>query len=142
MKQKLRSCFLLLLISKIAFGTTYFIAPEGSDANVGTIGSPFANIQFAVNKALPSDVIYLRGGTYKTTTQINITPANSGTSTAPIRLWAYNNEKPLLDFSGQSLVSVGGASLLRGFVITGDYWHLKGFEIYATADNGIKLEGN
>lgn len=117
--------------------STYFVAPQGNDNNAGTLEAPFASIQYAVNKALPGDIIYLRGGTFKISTQINITPNHSGQSSAPIKLWAYATEKPLLDFSSQPL-----KSLLRGFLITGDYWHFKGLEIAYSDDNGIKLEGN
>jgi len=140
---KLKLLTLLAWIVTIQlFGANYYIAPIGSDANTGTITNPFATIQYAVNKALPGDIIYLRGGSYQIRTQINITVANSGTAAAPIKLWAWNDEKPLLNFSSQPLTKTGDVSLLRGFYITGDYWHLKGFEIYAAADNGIKIEGN
>jgi pectate disaccharide-lyase len=125
------------LLNYHAFSATYFVAPNGNDSNAGTISSPFATIQFAINKTVAGDIIYLRGGTYQIGVQINITPANNGTSTAPVKLWTYQNEKPILDFSLQKY-----ASGLRGFLITADYWHIKGLEIANNDDNGIKLEGN
>lgn len=142
MKAPVLILFLFALGFPFCYGTTYFVSPQGSDANTGTITHPFATLQFAIDKTVPGDMVYLRGGTYSISTQLNIRTEHSGTSSSPIKLWAYNNEKPLLDFSSQPLVKTGDASLPRGFYITGDYWHLKGFEIYAAADNGIKLEGN
>lgn len=137
MKKQVLFFLLAMVVTKASFAFTYFISPTGNDANTGTVNSPFATVQYAVNKVVPGDIIYMRGGTYKIATQINITPTKSGTSTAPIKLWAYQNEKPLLDFGTQPL-----KSMLRGFLITGDYWHFKGLEIAYADDNGIKLEGN
>ncbi len=128
---------MLTLLSRLGEAATYYVSPTGSDANTGAIGNPWGTIQYAVNKAVAGDIIYLRNGTYQISTQINITPNNSGTSTAPIKLWAYNGEKPILDFSTQPFKSA-----LRGFLITGDYWHFKGLEIAYADDNGIKIEGN
>jgi len=136
MKKTLTYLFGILTAFQIQ-AATYFIAPNGSDGNAGTIDQPLGTIQFAVGKAKPGDILYVRAGTYKMAAQINITPANNGTALGMIKLWAYNGEKPLLDFGTQPL-----KSLLRGFVITGDYWHLKGLEIAYADDNGIKLEGN
>jgi hypothetical protein len=45
-------------------GTTYFIAPTGSDSNAGTSASPFATIQQAGNVAQPGDTFIVRQGSY------------------------------------------------------------------------------
>lgn len=51
---------------EVLYARTYYVAPDGDDANPGTIEAPFATVKKAHdNDALqPGDVIYLRGGTY------------------------------------------------------------------------------
>jgi hypothetical protein len=52
------------LVSASATTKTYYIAPNGSDINSGTLDRPLATIQKAHDLAHPGDTIYLRGGTY------------------------------------------------------------------------------
>ena len=60
--------------------------------------------------------IYVRGGTYSLTA--TITMGKSGTENARISLLTYPGEKPVLDFSNQTLSTSN-----RGVVLTGSYWH-------------------
>ena len=116
---------------------TYFVAPNGNDTNSGAIDSPFSNITKAVSFVGPGDTIFVRGGTYTYSTTINLT--NSGTPLAPIKLWAYANEHPFIDFSAMAVNNDN-----RGFRITtnGNYWYVKGLEVYHAGDNGMKIEGS
>jgi hypothetical protein len=66
-----------------------------------------------------------------------ITLSKSGTEASPIKVFAYPNEKPVLDFSTQPYASAN-----RGILLTGNYWHIKGLEIAYAGDNGMKLEGS
>lgn len=68
--------------------TDYFVAPGGSDSADGTIDHPFATIQHFADLAYPGDTCYLRAGTYRET----VTPARSGTASAPITFEAYPGE--------------------------------------------------
>jgi hypothetical protein len=74
-----------------------YVSPTGTGS--GTSTSPYGSIQSAVNAAVAGDTILLRAGTYKPTTNIQIT--KSGTRTAPITLRSYQKEKVILD--GESL---------------------------------------
>ncbi len=116
---------------------TYFVSPNGSDLNSGAIDAPFSNITKAVSLVGPGDTIFLRGGTYTYSTTINLT--NSGTVLAPIKLWAYTNEHPFIDFS-----AMADDDSNRGFRITtnGNYWYVRGLEVYRAGDNGMKIEGS
>ncbi|ORY64002.1 pectate lyase L [Pseudomassariella vexata] len=76
-----------------AFAAEYYVSPSGS--GTGTLASPFGDIQEAVTAAAAGDTIYLRAGTYKPTTNIQIT--KSGTASAPITLTAYGSEKVIID---------------------------------------------
>lgn len=113
-----------------------YVSPDaGNDANKGTIEQPLKTLQFAISVVQPGKTIYLRGGTHKYSSTINL--SQSGTAATPITIAAYNSEKPVLDFSAQTY----GASS-RGVYLTGDYWNIKGLEITYAGDNGIKIEGS
>lgn len=90
--------FALLLFSPgLSGAATYYVAPDGDDANPGTLGSPFATINRAHDNAqlLPGDIIYLRGGRYFPTSQIRITKAGSPDNYFIVR--SYPGEVPLID---------------------------------------------
>ncbi|HTS16350.1 MAG TPA: right-handed parallel beta-helix repeat-containing protein [Verrucomicrobiae bacterium] len=133
----------LVLVTAPVSAATFYVAPTGNDANSGAIDAPLSNIAVAVNLVGAGDTIYLRGGTYSYSTTINLT--NAGTPAAPIKLWAYPNEHPFIDFS-----SMADNDANRGFRITtnaasglgGCYWYIKGLEVYRAGDNGMKIEGS
>jgi hypothetical protein len=115
----------------------YFVAPDGSDNNDGSIESPFATIGKAVGEAVAGDTIFLRGGTYSLSATITI--SKSGTSSAGYNLMAYpgDAERPLLDFS-----SMSESSSNRGIQLNASYWYIKGIDIYKAGDNGMIIEKN
>jgi hypothetical protein len=137
MKLALLGVWALFAPSTTLRAATYYVATNGNDANPGTLAAPFYNVTKATALAAPGDTIFMRGGTYNYTNVVRIT--NSGTAGAPIKLWAYTNEQPLLDFSQQADDPAN-----RAFLITsnGNWWHFKGLEIYRAGDNGMKIEGS
>jgi pectin methylesterase-like acyl-CoA thioesterase len=74
-----------------------YVSPSGTGS--GSQSVPYGSIQAAVNVASAGDVILLRAGTYKPTTNIQIT--KSGTAASPITLRSYQEEKVIVD--GESL---------------------------------------
>ncbi|MBO1329798.1 RICIN domain-containing protein [Streptomyces sp. VRA16 Mangrove soil] len=89
---------------------TYYVAPNGDDADAGTITAPFKTLQHArdvvrtINKDMTGDItVYLRGGTYPVTDTIEFTSADSGTNDHRVVYAAYPGEKPVL--SGGTQVS-------------------------------------
>jgi|GEM_PF-2971574 len=83
-------CALFMLASfTTLFAADYYVAPTGSDANPGTLESPFATIQKAADVMQAGDVCYIRKGIYRET----VKPAASGTMGSPIRFEAYENEE-------------------------------------------------
>lgn len=88
--------------------SVYFVSNSGSDASAGTIVQPFATIQRAANVAQPGDTVFIRGGTYRET----VTPAHSGTASAPIIFEPYNGESVTL--SGAD--AVGGWNVYHGSI--------------------------
>lgn len=88
----------------------FHVSPEGSDANPGTKGKPFATLERArdaVRARKPSDgkvTVWLRGGDYLRTNALELSAADSGSAGAPVIWSAYRNER---------------ARLLGGRVLTG-----------------------
>jgi pectate lyase-like protein/carbohydrate binding protein with CBM6 domain/uncharacterized protein DUF1565 len=113
-------------------GNVLYVAPNGNDGNAGTLAAPLQTIQRAVDLAQPGYTIYLRGGTYAPSTNVQI--LKDGTSSQPITMRNYNGERVILD--GENMphtpAPVGGSIPRpeRGAIhIEGDYWRLIGLEI-------------
>ncbi|KAL5333532.1 hypothetical protein BJX70DRAFT_392121 [Aspergillus crustosus] len=110
-----------------------YVSPDGSDSAAGTIDAPFQSIQLAVDEATPGSTIYLRGGTYSPTTNIQIT--KSGTSSAPYVLRAYEGEAVIID--GEELPGTPAdldASLANGdrgilHIEDAEYWEFYDLEL-------------
>ncbi len=119
----------------------YYVATYGNDNNPGTAAQPFYSVAKAVAVGSASgSTIYVRGGTYNYTATIFLT--NSGTASAPITITAFPGELPVLNFAGMTYTTQDERGLLRGLLLTGDYWQIKSLEICYAADNGIKIEGS
>ena len=141
----------LFLLLPSVLSATLYVSPTGSDSSAGTLSAPLKSIQTAIDKAVAGDIIYLRGGTYSLTKNIQI--KKSGTSSAPYTLSAYEAEVPIID--GEELPStpapVGGsvAAADRGIlhVENAAYWKFIGLElkngpygVYATGSNDNLFE--
>ena len=117
-----------------------FVSPTGQDQAAGTLAAPLQTPQAAVTKALPGDVIFLRGGTYPLASTIQLT--NSGARAGVITLAAYDKEQPVLNFSAWQPTNELTRAFSRGILLAGNFWHIKGLEITGAPDNAIKVEGS
>lgn len=114
------------LAAGVAHAADYYVAPTGSDSNAGSMAAPFASLQKGHDAASAGDTVWLRAGTYKLTKQLKL--SKSGTSdTQRIKFFAYTGEKVTIDFSGY--VSTNKAADTPALLVTGNWLHLKGFEI-------------
>jgi hypothetical protein len=114
------------MVAAAANAATYYVAPNGSDGNPGTLASPFATLQKGHDVASAGDTVYIRGGTYKGRSD-RLTKSGKSDKQR-IYFWAYPGEKPYYDCSS------GG----WGISVTGSWLHVKGIEIYMgsiTIDN-------
>lgn len=112
-----------------------FVSATGLDTNTGTIDSPYKTIQKAVSVMKANDTIFVRGGVLPQTQVIGIT--KKGSDTVRYFLYAYESERPILDFSSMSLSSSN-----RGMNLSGTYWHIKGIDFKGAGDNGMYLSGS
>ncbi|MEV6802763.1 RICIN domain-containing protein [Micromonospora rifamycinica] len=92
------------LPASAAVQETYYVAPDGNDANAGTVQSPFKTLQRArdavraVNSSMTGDIqVYLRGGRYPVSSTIEFGAADSGTNGYRVMYSAYPNETPVID---------------------------------------------
>jgi len=127
------------MLTANVMAATFYVAPNGSDANNGTKERPFATVQRAQESVAPGDTVYLRGGTY-------LIPANqiavfetygsseyacvnhlskSGTSEKRIYYFAYPGEKPKFDLSQVKPKD----KRISAFWINADWLHIKGIEV-------------
>jgi len=130
------------------FAAEYYVSTTGSDSNPGTLAAPFATLQKGADTAVAGDTVWIRGGTYTITTPktsgAGIQLSKSGTSdTNRIKYWAYPGETPLFDFTNMT-ISTSGYTF--GFVISGNWVHLKGIEeccvpMNTSSNNGFASEG-
>lgn len=131
----LRIIFLItIFISNI--NAQIYVATDGNDNNPGTLSLPYKTITKAISVAQPGDTIFVRGGIYSLTSTISIGSSKSGTSSKMYYLFAYQNERPVLDFSSMSLGSSN-----RGISLRANYWYIKGFDIKGAGDNGMIIDG-
>jgi pectate disaccharide-lyase len=125
---------LLLITGSVFSQTTVYVDPvNGNDGNTGTIGQPLKTLAVAIPKVTAAGgYVYLRGGTY---TSGKISLSRIATASSTIKIWAYNNELPIIDFGS-------AASGEDGFSLSGNYYHFKGLELIHAPHNAIKCTGN
>jgi uncharacterized protein YjdB len=118
------------------FGTLTINISGVADVGDGTIVNTANDILSAIAGAVPGDLIYVRSGTYSFSSSIRMNA--DGQEGNMIAFLVYpGDERPVFDFS-----SMSEASGNRGLVLSGDYWHVKGIEIYKAGDNGMHISGS
>jgi len=105
----------------------YYVSPNGNDLNPGTLEQPWATWQRGFNSAAAGNIIYIRGGVYNGKVVVN---SNSGTYENPLKIYAYNNEKPVL------IVPSSSAGISLNYC---NYIHLKGLTIQG-GSMGVGME--
>jgi hypothetical protein len=124
-----------------ASAATYYVAPNGNDGAAGMQGAPWKSFQKAQSVAAPGDTVYFRGGTYVYTKAETACPdqrtavdaiavSKSGVEGKPILYAAYPGEKPVFDF-----YQMKEDCRIKGFHVSADWVHLKGFEIRGVPQN-------
>lgn len=115
-------------IDPAPFINVYHVAPDGDDANPGTLEAPWATAQHAADTVAAGDLVYLRGGTYNQ----GFTVTTAGTSDNRLAFAAYPDERPLFDGRG---VDRG-----NGILIGADYITLHGLAAARWEGNAVWAE--
>lgn len=130
--------FGILLATSIS-AKNYIAAVNGTSAGAGTIVSP-NDIPTAISKAVAGDTVYIRGGRYMLSSQVNL--SKGGTSTTKISIIAYpGDERPILDFYNRGY-SGTNASSERGIQISKDYYYIYGLDVTRAGDNGMHIQSS
>ncbi|MEZ0609767.1 choice-of-anchor Q domain-containing protein [Fibrella sp. WM1] len=99
------------------WATNYYVSPSGANNNPGTLASPFATIQRALDVGQPGDSLLIRAGVYHE----KLIWKRSGTSNATITLRNYRNESVTVDgtgVAGDALLTISSYSFLRVMGLT------------------------
>jgi hypothetical protein len=97
-----RALAFVLFGPSVAWSTTYYISPGGSDTNAGTSSAaPFRTFNFAIPKLQPGDTLVLADGNYTVASSGRLhadctAGAKHGTATAPITVKAQNERRAAL----------------------------------------------
>ncbi|MDR1679287.1 MAG: T9SS type A sorting domain-containing protein [Prevotellaceae bacterium] len=134
----------LLLFSVSGFSTNYYAAPNATGS--GTFADP-CNLSTGITKLAngSNDTLFVRGGIYELSSQISIN--RNGTSNCRLAIFAYKDEKPVLDFRRQ--LYGNGSGLDNTYNRPGislnqasTYIHIKGLTICYASDNGMINNGS
>ncbi|MEO6489098.1 MAG: right-handed parallel beta-helix repeat-containing protein [Ferruginibacter sp.] len=110
---------------------TYYVAPNGSNSNPGTLTAPFATWEKLSSVMVAGDVAYIRGGTYRTTKAASVSTHCQlqnlhGTATSMIKIWAYPGEFPVFNFDN---ITPSYSDPTCVSLINSEYVHIKGLRI-------------
>jgi Right handed beta helix region len=93
---------LLATLASSALAQDYFVAPDGSDANAGTLAKPKKSPVKAARLLKAGDTLYFRKGEYKCRANgtYGLAPYADGTKDKPITFKNYKNEHVKIDCKG------------------------------------------
>lgn len=128
LREKLLTC-MLVATSLSSRAAEFYVAPNGSDSNPGTLASPFASLSRGQQAASPGDTVWIRGGEYQFSAGLGASPNavlfnKSGLPGNRINYWAYPGETPVFDFFNYLPME-----RIRGFSVVADWLHFRGLEL-------------
>ena len=136
--------FVVAGIAGAANANIYYVSPAGKNSNPGTIKKPWKTIQYAADKLVAGDTLYIRKGTYKE----RVVPKNSGEAGKYIVYSAYRGEKATINGKTVELPPTGEFGDLYGlFEISGkSYMKVNQLRIINSltdaGSNGILVNNN
>ena len=90
-----------------ADGRILYVAPNGSDANPGSYAEPFATLEAAMNAMNPGDLLYVRGGLYRSAGTGRGFSQKKGTADKWFTVLNYPGETPVFDGEWYGDVTIG-----------------------------------
>lgn len=80
----------------LARAADFYVATNGNDSNPGTLATPFKTLERGVRDLRPGDTLYVRGGTYKRTTDLWDPPSGTSWDKA-VTITNYQNEQVIVN---------------------------------------------
>ncbi|HLI86686.1 MAG TPA: LamG-like jellyroll fold domain-containing protein [Bryobacteraceae bacterium] len=132
----------LFVVPSLLSANTYYLSPNGSDANPGTQSAPFRTLARGVTVVNPGDTLILADGTYPDDTPYGgggtldwlLYINKSGAPGSPITVKAQNPGKAVLDCGNAYNGPQTGCNGYIYFVGPASYWVLDGL-VFANAYN-------
>lgn len=129
-------CFMLFTVA-VVHATTFYVAPNGNDANAGTSAQPWRTLQKSANTARSGDVVLVANGTY-----VGMQITADGTASAPITFRA-NGTNVLVNARNATTpdninIEGGNYVTVEGFVVE----DAPRVGIRAVIATGIKIRNN
>jgi hypothetical protein len=155
----------------LARATTYYVSPSGSDANTGTsTATPWQTVAKVNGAALsPGDSVLFQGGQHFH--DAPLTPARSGSTSAPIAFGAYGGGRPTFSrgialsgvadvaFSGlrltagvrgsasevtlsDNVIALAKGNVVNGIRASGSGWTIAANTVTGAGSSGISLTGS
>lgn len=133
-----------------AANTTYYVSPNGNDANNGTSSSQPWRTLIRVNKATfgPGDQILLAGGASFSGT-LTFDAADRGTAAAPITVASYGTGRATISAGSGKGISIYNTAgfVIKDLIVAGGWNATRqsgndgtGIEVYIDQPGGVKLQ--
>lgn len=116
-----------------ADGRILYVAPNGSDANPGSYAEPFATLEAAMNAMNPGDLLYVRGGLYRSAGTGRGISQKKGTVDKWFTVLNYPGETPVFDGEWYGDATIG--MLFDSCA----YWHIEGLEFRNYTQDAVYL---
>ena len=113
------------------------ISISGISTINGIIVSSSQDILNAISNSSAGDNIYIAEGNYTFNSTINISANGNSGNLISLLSHPDNTSRPKLDFS-----SMSESSSNRGIQLSGDFWHIKGIDVFGAGDNGMFISGS
>lgn len=123
MKKFFLVVFAILSIVKVNATNYYVSANIGSNSYAGTLGNPFATLQYASSKTNAGDTVFVMNGTYNSNNGPVLNISRSGNSSQYITYKAYTGHFPKI-------------------TATGNVWNLIEINANYIVFEGIEMQGN
>jgi len=107
--------FIILLFEE-SFANIYYVSPNGSNNNNGSLGSPWQTIMHSVKNTGPGDTIMVRNGTYNEEVWIKGQLGQGGSAGQYLTLQSFPGEEVIL---------------LDKIIVDADYVRIKNFHLEA-----------
>jgi hypothetical protein len=125
-----------------AWATDYYVSAAGSDANPGTLASPWKTLARASRTTFrPGDRLLLRGGdTF--TDSLTLDDADGGTAASPVAITSFGTGRPTISVSSGSAIFVYNAAGvdISNLTITGTSTADSGISVYTDLPGGVLLD--
>jgi hypothetical protein len=114
MKRLLKFLIVILCGTNSFSQTNFYVSPSGSDANSGTINSPWKTIQHSLNNMPANSILNVDGGVYNEKIQIplnNVTIKRNSSTTPIIDATGINSQNSIISIVNKNFVTIDGIEL-------------------------------